>query len=190
MSTLRTVPLYPQEIFLKLISVRGRVKPRAIVRPGRIMPMKNSSDTIGNRLRHLPACSAVPQPTAPLRAPIPFCTWCKIILSKNNISVNEQHNEDVSPQNILLPLLKDRSFPSACTLTSGHANPCGIFCPRGNNYWSLGHWGPIKQIPAKFQGVIYNITFFQAVQCQGGPSAYFYLYFQEHYVCIQGEVPV
>ena len=31
--------------------------------------MKNSSDTIGNRIRDLPACSAVSQPTAPPRAP-------------------------------------------------------------------------------------------------------------------------
>jgi hypothetical protein len=29
------------------------------------MSMKNSSDTIGNRICDLPACSAVPQPTAP-----------------------------------------------------------------------------------------------------------------------------
>ena len=33
------------------------------------MPMKNSSDTIGDRTRNLPTCSAVPQPTAPPRAP-------------------------------------------------------------------------------------------------------------------------
>ena len=32
---------------------------------GRIMSMKNSNETIGNRTRDLPACSAVPQPTAP-----------------------------------------------------------------------------------------------------------------------------
>ena len=32
--------------------------------------MKNSNDIIGNRTRDLPACSAVPQPTAPPRAPI------------------------------------------------------------------------------------------------------------------------
>ena len=32
------------------------------------MSMKNSSDTIGNRVRGLPACSAVPQPTEPPRA--------------------------------------------------------------------------------------------------------------------------
>ena len=35
----------------------------------RIMSMKNSNDTIGKRTRDLPACSAVPQPTAPPRAP-------------------------------------------------------------------------------------------------------------------------
>jgi len=31
------------------------------------MSMKNFNDTIGNRTRDLPACSAVPQPTAPPR---------------------------------------------------------------------------------------------------------------------------
>jgi len=38
---------------------------------GRIMSMKNSNDTIGNRTRNLPACSAVPQPTAPPHLPNP-----------------------------------------------------------------------------------------------------------------------
>ena len=37
---------------------------------GRIMSMKNFNDTVGNRNRHLPACSAVPQSTAPPRAPV------------------------------------------------------------------------------------------------------------------------
>jgi hypothetical protein len=32
--------------------------------------MKNANDTIGNRARDLPACRAVPQQTAPPRAPI------------------------------------------------------------------------------------------------------------------------
>ena len=31
--------------------------------------MKNSNDTIGNRTRDLPTCSAVPQPTVPPRTP-------------------------------------------------------------------------------------------------------------------------
>jgi hypothetical protein len=35
---------------------------------GRIMSMENSNDTIGNRTRDLPTCSAVPQPTLPLYA--------------------------------------------------------------------------------------------------------------------------
>jgi len=33
------------------------------------MSMKNSNDTIGNRTRDLPACSAVPRPTVPPRDP-------------------------------------------------------------------------------------------------------------------------
>jgi hypothetical protein len=33
------------------------------------MSMKNSNDTLGNRTRALPVCSAVPQPTAPPLAP-------------------------------------------------------------------------------------------------------------------------
>ena len=36
---------------------------------GRIVSMKNSKDKIGNRTRDLPACSAVPEPTALPRAP-------------------------------------------------------------------------------------------------------------------------
>jgi hypothetical protein len=38
---------------------------------GRIMSLKNSNDTIGNRTRNLPTCSAVSQPTA-LPAACPF----------------------------------------------------------------------------------------------------------------------
>ena len=39
--------------------------------------MKNSNDTIGNGTRDLPACSAVPQPTAPPRAPL-FIIYCSL----------------------------------------------------------------------------------------------------------------
>ena len=44
-----------------LVSVRGWVDPRIVWK-------KNSNDTIGNRTRDLPLCSAVPQPTALPRA--------------------------------------------------------------------------------------------------------------------------
>jgi len=37
------------------------------------MSMKNSNDIIGNRTRHLLACSTMPQPTAPTRAPRSAC---------------------------------------------------------------------------------------------------------------------
>jgi hypothetical protein len=40
------------------------------------MSMKNSNDNIGNRTCDLPACSAVPQPTAPPRAPPAPRNWC------------------------------------------------------------------------------------------------------------------
>ena len=49
------------------------------------MSMKNSNDTIGNRTRDLPACSAVPQPTAPPRAPLNLtCTRIRYIKIDNS----------------------------------------------------------------------------------------------------------
>ena len=66
LSALRTGRLYLQEIFLVLISVTSWVYPQGQGRNAvrRIMSMKNSSDTNGNRTCDLPTCRAVPQPTA------------------------------------------------------------------------------------------------------------------------------
>jgi hypothetical protein len=44
-------------------------QPKGHSAAGRIMSMEISHDTIGNRNRDLPICSAVPQPTAPPRFP-------------------------------------------------------------------------------------------------------------------------
>jgi len=49
--------------------------------------MKNSNDTIGNRTRDLPACSAVPQPTAPPRAPLAYVLHCIYIASSSVIQI-------------------------------------------------------------------------------------------------------
>ena len=59
------------------------IQPKGQSAAGRIMSMKNSNETIGNRTRHLPICSAVPQLTAPPRTPshqpnlTPYVYTCK-----------------------------------------------------------------------------------------------------------------
>jgi len=60
LSALRTGRLYPQEIHLVLISVKRLSRPHGHSATGRIMSLKNSSDTIGNRTLDLPVCSVLP----------------------------------------------------------------------------------------------------------------------------------
>ena len=60
----------PQEIFLVLISVRALSQTHGHSAAG-MMPIKEkSSDTIVDLTRDIPACSTVPQPTVPPRAPL------------------------------------------------------------------------------------------------------------------------
>ena len=78
LSALRTGRLYfpgniPGSHFCQRLS-----RPQGHSAARRIMSMKNS---IGDRTRDLPTCSAVPQPTAPPRAPhLPFVTILIVLI--------------------------------------------------------------------------------------------------------------
>jgi len=63
----RNVVMRRMNVLLVLISVTGRGDVQGHSAAGRIMSMPNSNDTIVNRTRDLPACSAVPQTTEPPR---------------------------------------------------------------------------------------------------------------------------
>jgi hypothetical protein len=56
LSAIRTGRLHPGTHFSSRLS-----RPQGPSATGRIMSMKNSNDTIGNRTRDLPACSVVPR---------------------------------------------------------------------------------------------------------------------------------
>ena len=55
--------------------------------------MKNSSDTIANRTSDLPACSAVPQPAAPLYLILPLTSHIKNTLLNVDIIGQEIYGE-------------------------------------------------------------------------------------------------
>jgi len=114
--------------------------------------MKNSIYTIGNRTRNLPTCSAVPQPTAPPRAPIqlynsfsirvkgkaiPLQAWKALRVpggTGSQISrqsaheggkvVSSTHRQPLPPQEIFLALISVRGWVNSTAIVQ----PEGI-CP-------------------------------------------------------------
>jgi hypothetical protein len=65
--------------FLRLSQPQGHGVAR------RIMSIKNSNDTLGNRTGDLPGCSIVPQPTVPPHAPYVFEVLCFLKKYKSTI---------------------------------------------------------------------------------------------------------
>jgi hypothetical protein len=70
-------------ILLVLISVKRLSRPQGHSATGRIMSMKNSNDTNGNRSRNLPVCSTVPQT---LRHRVPPIGGTSVYIREENAS--------------------------------------------------------------------------------------------------------
>ena len=70
LSALHTDRLYPPGNMPNTNFCKRLGQPQGHSAAGRIISMKNSNETNSNRTRDLPDCSAVPQQTAPSRAPV------------------------------------------------------------------------------------------------------------------------
>jgi hypothetical protein len=124
LSALRTGRLYPPRKYSWYSSLL-----EAESTPGHLA-MKNSNDTIGNRTRDLPACSAVPQPTAPPRAPTVWVTS----------QYPEQNNKYVR---IFRSALQRRTLPVICSkLRTFLIHAMNISQPRSTVIYTKGsNWG-------------------------------------------------
>jgi len=97
LSALSTGRLYPPRNIRGTHFCQRLSQPLGLSAAGRIMWMKNSIDNIGNRIRDLPTCSAVPQPTARPRAPISYQydpkitkPWKRLILGRERTNVTRR----------------------------------------------------------------------------------------------------
>jgi len=90
--------------------------------------MKNSSDTIGNRTRDLPTCSAVPQPTAPPRAPPMNSTIGKYMQYNINILYNYTFSENkLAKHGAEIKTRMWTAWTKACASVPGKGKTCLSF---------------------------------------------------------------
>jgi hypothetical protein len=101
------------------------------------MSMKNSNDTIGNRTRDLPACSAVPQPTVPPRK------WLRKPLISQSSSCPGLKSSPEPPEGLLFNLKNIIGhFPLLCQRACGTADKMPTVCTiseltgTDKRYWS------------------------------------------------------
>jgi hypothetical protein len=85
------------------------------------MSMKNSSDTIGNRTRDLPVCSAVPQPTAPpaaCRYELVYVTINKQqIIFQNYLGFQSRLRRASAEGGVITNVSAGNGLPSGCGLS-------------------------------------------------------------------------
>jgi hypothetical protein len=91
LSALSIVRLYPRRNFWYSLLLEAESTPGPYA-AGRMKSMKDPNDTIGNRTRDLPACSAVPQPTAPLLICRMYQVQPSILLESVSYTTVHRHN--------------------------------------------------------------------------------------------------
>ena len=153
---------------------------------GRIMSMKNSNDTIGYRTRNLPACSAVPQPTAPPRGPNKYSMSILIIfwslkcghlphitlLPHRNLRWLLDFWKIFTPPNLRRNVSKFKKIVSQKNEVSWNFRPCGgrgwdIYVSDHSNV-SLRPFTTKKQVAQKWQYIfirIYDVRWQKTVFC-------------------------
>jgi hypothetical protein len=131
-STTHRPPLPPRKYcwYLFLLEAESTSEPL------RIISTKKSNATIGNRTRDIPACSAVPQPTAPLRVPLSpiypmFCTdTFALLLPLIKLSTTNCGNSRRYTWRGVIPFLT-----IACSFR---------VCFNANTIWPGGHTGELS----------------------------------------------
>jgi len=124
LSSLRTGLLYPPGNIPGTLFCSRLSQPLGHSAVGRIMSVKISIDTIGNRARDLPTFSAVPQPPAPPRTP-----RIQVIHSKclRVISNHPRHTPTFPPtrhcKRWTHPRYNPPNYSQICSRCASHTNP-------------------------------------------------------------------